>query len=99
MGERGGELVATNEPPVVAEPLLDAMVMEDSQGDGGLSNSASADESERDEVFCATNDPLDQLVTSIEDPRWWRWRFSGYPGYEYKLLDSLVAEVAHPVGV
>ena len=76
MGERGGKLVATNEPPVVTEPLLDAMVVEDSQGDGGLSNSAGADESERNEVFCTTNDLLDPLFTSIEDRRWWRWGFS-----------------------
>ena len=70
MGERGGELVATNEPPVITEPLLDAMVVEDSQGDGGLSNSAGADESERNEVFCTIKNLLDQLVTSKEDPRW-----------------------------
>ena len=46
MATRGRELVATDEPAVVAEPLLDSIVVENGQGNGGLSNSASADESD-----------------------------------------------------
>jgi len=30
MSQRGGELVTTNEPAVVAKPLLDPVVVEDS---------------------------------------------------------------------
>ena len=43
MGTRGGELVATNESTVVAKVLLDPIMVENGQGDGGLANSASAD--------------------------------------------------------
>ena len=51
MVERGGELVAANEPAVDAETLFDAIVMEDSQSDGGLADSANTNESERGEVL------------------------------------------------
>ena len=97
MGERGGELVATNEPPVVTEPLFDAMMVKNSQGDGGLSDSAGANESERSEVFRTANDLLDKLVTSKEDPWWWRRGFSDYSRCEYKVLDPPVVEIANLV--
>ena len=77
MSERGGELVTADEPTVVAEPFLDAIVMEGGQGDRYFADSAGTNKSERSEVSCQTNDLLDQLVASIEDS-WWRgW---GYPG-------------------
>jgi len=40
----GGGLIATNEPAVVAKPLLDPMVVKDSEENGHLSNFASTDE-------------------------------------------------------
>jgi hypothetical protein len=40
---RCGELVTPDEPPVVAKPLLDPIVVEDGQDDGCLSNSTSTD--------------------------------------------------------
>ena len=43
----GGELITADEPAVVTKPLLDPIVVENDQGDGGLANSASADESDR----------------------------------------------------
>ena len=46
MSERGGELVATDEPAVVAESLLDATVVEDGQSDGRLADSADTNEGE-----------------------------------------------------
>jgi hypothetical protein len=58
MRERGGELVATDEPTVVAESLLDAIVMEDSHGDGSLANPTGTNESDRSEVSCKTDDLL-----------------------------------------
>ena len=70
MGERGGDLVATDESTVIAKPLLDAAVVEDSEGDGSLPNSASTEESDGSEVSRETNDLLDQLVASKEDYRW-----------------------------
>lgn len=41
------ELIATNETSVIAKPFLNAVVMEDSQGDGGLPDAARAYESDR----------------------------------------------------
>ena len=73
MSERGGELVTANEPAVVAETLLDAVVVEDGEGDGRLADSASTNESKWSEVFCQADELLDQLISSKEIP-WWRWR-------------------------
>jgi len=73
MRERGGELVTTDEPAVVAETLFDAIVVEDGESDGRLADSANTNESEGNEVFCQTGELLDQLVSSKEVPRW-RWR-------------------------
>ena len=61
-----------DEPAVVAEALLDAIVVEDGKSDGRLANSTGSNESERSEVFCQTDDLLDQVVPSKEIPRWWR---------------------------
>ena len=72
MRERGGEPVATDEPTVIAKTLLDAIVVEDNQGDARLANSASTDESDRSEDFCQTDDLLDQLTASEMGPRWLR---------------------------
>jgi hypothetical protein len=94
MSERGGEFVATDEPTVMAKPLLDAIVVEDGQSDGGLSNSAGTDESDGREVFCETNDLLDQLVASKDGPRRLWWGFSGYPGCKYQIPDPLLVEIA-----
>ena len=52
MSERGGELVATHEPAIVAETFLDTVVVEDGQGGARLANSAGTDESDGGEVFC-----------------------------------------------
>jgi hypothetical protein len=100
MRERGGELVATNEPTVVTEPLFDPIVVENGQGDGGLANSAGTDESDRSEVFCESNDLLDQLVASKAGPRWWWWGFSWYARWKCQTLDLLaIVEVADLVRV
>ena len=70
IGERGSDLVTTDESTVIAKPLLDATVVEDSEGDGSLADSAGTDESDGSEAPCETNDLLDQLVASKEDTRW-----------------------------
>ena len=59
MGERRRELVAANEPAVWAEPLLDAIVVEDSEGDRCLPDPTWTDEGNRAKVPCETNDLLD----------------------------------------
>ena len=73
---RGGELVATDESTVIVESLLDAVVVEDGQGDGGLADSAGANESDWSEMFCEANDLLAQVVASEAGPWWWWWGFS-----------------------
>ena len=78
MSQRGRELVAADEPTIVAKPLLDAVVVENGQGGGCLADSAGTDEGDRDEVFRETDDLLDQFVSSVEDP-WWRgWGYARY---------------------
>jgi len=44
MGERCWELVASGKPAILAEPLLDAIVIEDSQSDGRFADPTSTDE-------------------------------------------------------
>ena len=70
MSPRGRELVTADEPAVISEPFLDARVVEDGQGDGRLANTTGADESDRGEVFCETDDLLDQFVATETGP--WR---------------------------
>jgi len=58
MGEGNCELIATDEPTIVAKPLLDAIVMKDRQGDRSLANPPGTDESSWSKVFCEANDLL-----------------------------------------
>ena len=51
MSARGWELIAADEPAVVAELLLDSIVVEDCQGNRGLPDTAGADESDWAKVF------------------------------------------------
>ena len=94
MCERGGELVTTDESAVVTETFLDAIVVEDGQSGAGLANPADTDESDRSEVFCQTNDLLNQVATSKVAPRWRRRRFSGYAGCEHKPRNPSVVKAA-----
>ena len=76
MDGRGRELIAADESAVVSEPPHDAVVVEDSQSDGSLSDPSCADESNRGEIFCETDDVVDQLVAPEADPRRWGRQFS-----------------------
>jgi len=73
---RSGELVATDESTVTAEPFLDSVVVEDSQSDGRFPDPACTDESNRRVVFSVADDPLDQLVASETRLRRWGRQFS-----------------------
>ena len=97
MGERGRELVATDEPTVVAKPFLNAIVVENGQGDGSFPNPTRPDESDWCATVGETNDLLDQFVASETGP--WRrgWGFSGYARHKYEMLNSLVVDIAHLV--
>ena len=70
MRTRGRKLIAANEPTVIAKPLLDLVVVEDGQGNGGLADSTSADESDRSELLGEIDYLLDQLSHStLRDTR------------------------------
>jgi len=73
MSAGGGDLITTDEATVVAKPLFNVLVMEDSQSNRRLANSTSANQGDRNEIFCEVNDPLNQLVAS-KACSWWRWR-------------------------
>ena len=96
MAERRWEPITTDESTLVAKPLFDAMVMEDIHGDRSLPNPAGTDESEWGEVFCETDDLIDQLVASEENPRWPGRQFTGYGKFKYEMLGSPVAWIADP---
>ena len=86
MSARRWELVATDESPALAKPLLDAIVVEDSQSDGGLANSAGTDKSDGREVFGETDNLLDQVVASETSPWCWRGRLSKCPRCKCKTV-------------
>ena len=69
MDARGGKLITADEPTIVTEPFLDAVVVEGSECDGRFANSACTDESDRHNVFCERNDGFDQFVASEAVPR------------------------------
>jgi hypothetical protein len=62
-------LVTAEESTIVAKPLLDPVVMENGQGDGGFADSSSTNESDWNKLFSEINYLLDQLVASEECPR------------------------------
>ena len=73
-----GELVATDESTVVSKPLLDAVVVEDGQSNGGFPDPSWTDESDWSKAFREVDDLLNQFVASETGP-WWRgWRFTRY---------------------
>ena len=76
MSARNWEFIATDEPAVIAEPFLDAMIVEDGERDGSFPDSPWADECDGFEVFCETDDLLDQPVTPETGPRWSRRQFT-----------------------
>jgi hypothetical protein len=71
MDDRCWEPVTLDEPTILAEPLLDAIVMEDSQSDRRLADPTSTNQSDWGETFCQANDLLDQTVTSETGFRCW----------------------------
>ena len=59
MGERCWKLIAADKSAAIAKPLLDAIVMEDSQCDRCFANPSGANESDGFEAFSETDDLLD----------------------------------------
>jgi len=71
MVERRRESVTSDEPTILAEPLLDAIVMEDIQSDGGLADPANTEESDWTETFCQGDNLVNQIVTPKAGFRRW----------------------------
>ena len=59
MSTRSGKLVATDKSTIISEPFLNAIVVEDGEGDGCLPNPPCANESGRFELYGVTDDLLD----------------------------------------
>ena len=68
---RRWELVTADESSIFAKPFLDAIVVEDCQRDRRLSDPASTGESDGVEVFCKTNNALNELFAPKTGS--WRW--------------------------
>ena len=75
---RGGELVTPDKSTVMTKPLLDPVMVEDCQGDRGLADSASTDQSDWGELLGQIDYLVDQLVAAKERPWGQGWRFSRY---------------------
>ena len=87
MSTRGRELIAADESTVVAEPMLDPVVVEDSEGNRRFSNSACTDEGNWGEVSGQTDDTLDKLLASEADPRRLGRQFSKWSTIQRKRAD------------
>ena len=59
MSARCRELITTDKVAVIAKPVLDAIVVENSEGDGCFPNAPCTDESDGFEVFSKIDDLLD----------------------------------------
>ena len=69
MSTRGRELIAADESTIVAEPLLDPVVVEDGKSNRRFPDSACTDEGDWSEIFGETDDALDELLASEAGPR------------------------------
>ena len=72
MSTRGWELVTTDEPTIVAEPCLDATIVENREGDRRFPDPSCTNESDGFQVFGEANNVLDQLIAPETGP-WRRW--------------------------
>ena len=72
MAERRRGFVNSDEPMILAKPLLDAIVMEDGQSDEHLADPANTDRSDRGETFRKSDDLVDQIVATETGFRRWR---------------------------
>ena len=68
METRSWELIAMNEPAVIAKPALDPIVVEDSEGNGCFPDSPCTDESDGFKVFSESGDFLNQFVAPKTGP-------------------------------
>jgi len=96
---RGGELITANESTVMTKPLLDPVVVENGQGNGGLADSTGTNQGDWNKILGEIDCLLDQLVASEE--RSWRrgWTFSWYAIFKCKMTGPSVDWIADLVCV
>ena len=70
MSARSWELTTTDKSAVLAKPILDAIVVEDREGDGCFPDPACTDQSDGFQVFSESDDLLNQSFASETRP--WR---------------------------
>jgi len=75
----------------MAKPLLDPIVVKNGQGDGGLADTTSTNQGDRDKLLGEIDYPLDQLVASEEGSWGWGWRFAGYARFRCKMIVPSIA--------
>ena len=97
MRKRRWKLVTADESTVLIEPFLDAIIMQDSQGDRCLAYPSSTYESDGFEVFGETDDLFDEFVASKTGPRRRRRGFSTYARRKRKAPDTIVLEITNLV--
>ena len=90
-------MVTADEVTVVAKALLDPIMVEDGQGDGGLADSASTDEGDWIKVLNKMDYLLDQLVASEEGSRWQRRGLSGYAMFKCKIMGPSIVSISNLV--
>ena len=83
--ERSPETRQDNEPAVPTKLFLDAIIMDESQGNGCLANSTSTNESNGCKVFSKGNNLLNQFVASKTGPWWWGRQLPKWNTIDYRL--------------
>ena len=78
----------------MAKPLLDPVVVENGQGDGGLADPTNTNKGNWNKPFREIDNLVDQLVASEERSWGWGWRFSRYSGVKCKIMGTSVVEIA-----
>jgi hypothetical protein len=85
---RSGKLITSDKPSVLANSIFDPIVVEDGEGDRRLPDPPCADESDGFEVFCESDNLLNQLVTPETVPGG-RWRgFTGLDDGKHSFVDG-----------
>jgi hypothetical protein len=80
------KLIAADKSPVIAKSIFDPIVVEYSEGNRRFPNPPRSDESDGFEVFCESDNLLDQLVTPETVPGGRGRRFTGLEDGEHSVL-------------
>ena len=95
MGARSWELITPDEPTVVTEPLFDAVVVEDGEGNRRFPNPSCTDKGDWNEGFCEASNLLDQFIPPKARPWSWGWEFARRGAAQREILDPIALKVAN----